>query len=66
MKGFAIACAAIFSSGQAETYTMEAKKLRTFSNFNGIEVNTKFKMPNENNNLLWMDLKTVFEEPTPE
>ena len=45
---------------------MEAKPMRTFSNFNGIEVNKKFKMSNENNNLLWMDLSTAFAKPSPE
>ena len=64
MKGFALACvASILGSVQGEeTYTMEAKQMHTFSNFNSIDVDTTFQMKNENNSLLWMDLATVFEQ----
>ena len=33
----------------------------TFSNFSGAIIDMSFKMPSENNNLLWMDLSMLFE-----
>ena len=41
---------------------MEAKPLMTFSNFSGSMIDRSFRVPNENNNLLWMDLSMLFEE----
>ena len=41
---------------------MEAKPLMTFSNFSGAIIDMSFKMPSENNNLLWMDLSMIFEQ----
>ena len=65
MKGFGLACVGgILSGVQADSYTMEAKQLRGSSNFNPIEIDTKFRMSNENNSLFWMDLKTALETPT--
>ena len=65
MKGFGLACiGGILSGVYADSYTMEAKQLRGSSNFNPIEIDTKFRMSNENNSLFWMDLKTALETPT--
>ena len=45
---------------------MEAKPLITFSNFSGAMIDRPFRMPRENNNLLWMDLSMLFEEASNE
>ena len=33
----------------------------TFSNFSGAIIDRSFKIPSENNNLLWMDLSMIFK-----
>ena len=66
MKQFTLAISSILLLTYAQTYQMEAKPLMTFSNFSGSMIDRSFRMPRENNNLLWMDLSMLFEEASME